>query len=176
MSRTKRLPKPGDDVSRVPGVQAPSGETESDEYVATSTELAVSDTTTRDRLKKWPPWAEVFIKGLGTSGIVRVASVMAGVHHATAYDLRNRDPSFAAAWESALDDACDVLEAEARRRAIHGVDRPVFYKGKECGKIREYSDTLLIFLLKANRPEKYRESWDFGKLAASLAQSASGRS
>ena len=38
-----------------------------------------------------------------------------------------------------------------------GVDEPVFYQGAQCGAVRKYSDTLLIFMLKARRPEKYRE-------------------
>jgi hypothetical protein len=33
----------------------------------------------------------------------------------------------------------------------------VFHQGQECGQIREYSDTLLIFMLKARRPEKFKE-------------------
>jgi hypothetical protein len=48
------------------------------------------------------------------------------------------------------------LEDEAVRRAYEGVERPVFQGGKQVGVVREYSDTLLIFLLKALRPEKYR--------------------
>ena len=43
---------------------------------------------------------------------------------------------------------CDALEAEARRRAVEGVRKPVFYQGVICGWVGEYSDTLLIFLLK----------------------------
>ncbi len=38
------------------------------------------------------------------------------------------------------------------------MEKPVgWYKGKPGGTVREYSDILLIFLLKALRPEKYRE-------------------
>ena len=33
-----------------------------------------------------------------------------------------------------------------RRRAIEGVDKPVFYMGEECGYITEYSDTMLAML------------------------------
>jgi hypothetical protein len=43
-------------------------------------------------------------------------------------------------WDEALEDACDILEAEAWKRA------------------RDKSDLLLIFLLKAHRPAKYRET------------------
>jgi hypothetical protein len=50
-----------------------------------------------------------------------------------------------------------ALENEAVRRAYHGVEKPVFYKGEVCGYTQDYSDTLLIFLLKARKPEVYRE-------------------
>ena len=36
----------------------------------------------------------------------------------------------------------------------------MFYKGAVCGHVRRYSDTLLMFLLKAHRPEKYRERYE----------------
>ncbi len=50
-----------------------------------------------------------------------------------------------------------MLEDEAIRRARDGVTIPVFYAGKEVGAIRRPSDTLLMFLLRAHRPERYRE-------------------
>jgi hypothetical protein len=54
----------------------------------------------------------------------------------------------------------DQLEQEARRRAHDGVRKPVYQGGKRVGYIQEYSDTLLIFLLKGLRPEKYRERFE----------------
>lgn len=85
---------------------------------------------------------------------------------------------FHEAWGSALSVAVDVLENEARRRAVDGVEDVIVQKGiqafvrdpatgelvlDENGKpipltIRKYSDGLLTLLLKANRPEKYREN------------------
>lgn len=53
--------------------------------------------------------------------------------------------------------AVESLEDAAVQRARYGMDRPVFHKGKVCGYVREYSDTLLIFLLKGAKPLKYRE-------------------
>jgi hypothetical protein len=47
----------------------------------------------------------------------------------------------------------------AIRRAYEGVERPVTVAGKR-ELVREYSDTLLIFLLKGLRPAKYRERYD----------------
>jgi len=45
----------------------------------------------------------------------------------------------------------EALEDEARRRGMDGYNKPVFYQGAECGVIREYSDTLLIFLIKGHK-------------------------
>ena len=67
------------------------------------------------------------------------------------------DPAYAKEFAEAEEQAADRLEQEARRRAVEGTQKPVFYKGEQCGIIREYSDILLIFLLKGIRPEKYKE-------------------
>jgi len=50
-----------------------------------------------------------------------------------------------------------ALEDEAVRRAREGVRRPVRYKGKIVGYETDYSDQLLVFLLKNWAPDKYRE-------------------
>ena len=75
-------------------------------------------------------------------------------------ELRRSDASFALRWREAEALAIERMEFEADRRAVDGVDRPVFYQGERCGEIREYSDSLLVFRLKAKRPEVYRERHD----------------
>lgn len=102
-------------------------------------------------------WIGGFLAVLRDTGNVRAAAQAAQVDRSTPYKLRGADPAFAASWEEAMDDAADVLEAEARRRATIGVDEPVFYQGVPVGSVRRYSDTLLIFLLKGARPQTYRE-------------------
>ena len=49
----------------------------------------------------------------------------AGFARQTAYAFRKASPAFALAWEDALEQATDELEAEARRRALEGVREPV---------------------------------------------------
>lgn len=102
-------------------------------------------------------WRSTFLKHLAENGVVGYAVKAAGVSRWAAYERRQRDAEFAKQWEQALESATDRLEQEAVRRAVDGVDEPVFYLGEECGKIRKYSDTLLIFLLKANR-DKFRQA------------------
>lgn len=103
-------------------------------------------------------WKEQFLTALSSVGVVRYACKMASVTSQTAYIHRNDDPEFRARWDDALEQAIQVLEEEARRRAVVGVRRPVFQSGKLVGTVTDYSDTLLIFLLKAQRPQKYRDN------------------
>lgn len=102
-------------------------------------------------------WKAIFLAALATSGVVLTACKKARIGRTTAYKTRDEDEDFATAWDAALDDAADEMEEEAHRRAVKGVLKPVYQGGKKVGSIREYSDTLLIFRLKAARPEKYRE-------------------
>lgn len=110
-----------------------------------------------NRTKLTPEKEEEFLgelrKGLTVSGAAKVIKVV----RQTCYEHRANSPEFATAWDEAIEEGTDYLEDEARRRAAKGTLKPVFYKGEKCGTIREYSDTLLIFLLKARRPEKFSE-------------------
>jgi hypothetical protein len=67
------------------------------------------------------------------------------------------DPVYFQAFKEAHQQACEALEAEARRRATEGWDEPVFQKGVQCGVVRKYSDQLLMFLMRGAMPDKYRE-------------------
>jgi len=105
-------------------------------------------------------WQSKFIQNLRRTGNVRAACKVAKISRTAAYNHRNTDNEFKAVWDEALEEACDDLELEARRRAFKGVKEPVYQGGKLVGYVQKYSDTLLIFLLKAHRPEKFRERYD----------------
>ena len=110
----------------------------------------------------------LFLDTLRGTGNVRFAASNADVARQVAYRARDSSATFRADWDEALEEARELLEAEARRRAAIGVDEPVFYKGQVVGHIRKYSDKLLMFLLKAHWPEKFREN-------VSIDQRVSGR-
>lgn len=107
-------------------------------------------------------WVPAFLAGLAEYGNVSKAAKRAKVSRAVVYEARSDDDQFAAAWDVALKQGTEALEDEARRRAFEGVRREkgIYHKGVMVGKevIREYSDTLMIFLLKAHKPELYRET------------------
>lgn len=110
---------------------------------------------TRKKRREWRP---KFLDALAHTGIVTDAARAAHIERKTAYDEYARNPKFAAAWEAALEQAIEGMEIEARRRAVEGFERPIYQGGELVGQVREYSDVLLIFMLKAHRPDKYRET------------------
>lgn len=97
------------------------------------------------------------LAALSETGNVSKAAQAAKVNRPSHYEWIKSDPAYADAVADAMDAAADKLEEEARRRAHDGFDEPVYYQGEVCGTVRKYSDTLLIFLLKGARPDKYRE-------------------
>ena len=103
-------------------------------------------------------WRGAFIERLKATGNVTLAASGAGVSRQQAYRTRNRNKTFRRQWDEALEQAVDLLDGEARRRAMVGVEEPVFYQGQEVGAVRKYSDPLLMFLLKAHRPHLYRDN------------------
>ena len=106
------------------------------------------------------PKKAAFLAALAEVGNITQAAEIAGLDRKTHYIWMKNDPDYPALYEEAMEQAADRLEQEARRRAVEGVEEPVFYQGKQVGTIRKYSDTLLIFLLKGARPEKYAERYD----------------
>jgi hypothetical protein len=100
---------------------------------------------------------ETFLAKLTETCCVLRSAEAAGINRVRLYEMRAADPEFAEAWAKALDAGTDVLEAEAIRRAVEGVDEPVFQGGELVGHVRKYSDTLLARLLDAHKPEKYRQ-------------------
>lgn len=64
---------------------------------------------------------------------------------------------FALNWDAAVEAGTDRLEDAGMRRARDGVLEPVFQGGRRVGLIRRYSDSLLPFMLKGRRPEKFKD-------------------
>jgi hypothetical protein len=98
-----------------------------------------------------------FLRALTEGYSVTGAAKIARVDRTTVYVWRKDDDDFKAAWDEAIEAGGDLLEDEAWKRATKGTLKPIYQGGKKVGSVREYSDTLLIFLLKGRKPEKYRE-------------------
>ena len=103
---------------------------------------------------------DAFLQHYVSTGNIAGACRLTGIGRRTVYHWLEDDQHFKPLFDDAQVDAADSLEQEARRRALVGTEKPVFQGGRQVGKIREYSDTLLIFLLKGAKPDKYRERFE----------------
>lgn len=100
-------------------------------------------------------WKPLFLEYLSETANITRSARRAGVSRQAAYKEREKSETFRSAWDDAMEQAIDALEEEARRRAYEGVDKPVYQGGELVGYMRQYSDTLAIFLLKGRRPEVF---------------------
>ena len=83
-----------------------------------------------------------FLSAYSMTGNISSAARAASINRTVHYQLMKAEPSYVEAFNHARETAIDSLAATARERAENG------------------SDTLLIFLLKALRPETYRERFE----------------
>lgn len=105
-----------------------------------------------------PEKRAAFLTFMRTSPNVTMAARSIGLTRRAVYFAYEEEPDFAKEWDEAKAEGVEFLEAEAQRRAFEGTNKPVFHMGMQCGTVREYSDTLTIFLLKAHNPERFREN------------------
>lgn len=96
-----------------------------------------------------------FLNEYAITGNIGKAAAVCKIARQTHYDWLEKDSAYEQAFKIARKISGDLLEEEARRRAIEGVDEPVFYKGEICGDITKYSDKLLETLLRAAKPDEY---------------------
>ena len=102
---------------------------------------------------------KVFLEKYAELGSITAACKAAGgINTRTIHHWRKGDPDFLKRFEEAKLIAITLLEDEAFRRAVTGVQKPVYQGGKKVGEITEYSDNLLITLLKGALPNKYKSN------------------
>ena len=104
-----------------------------------------------------PERIETFLTCLAETGNITVACKEANLSQSTIYRKRTKEVEFAKLMEEARMSASDLLEQEAHRRGVIGVERPSMHGGRQVGMVREYSDRMLELLLKANNPDKFND-------------------
>jgi hypothetical protein len=118
---------------------------------------------------------KTFLEHFAEFGNISAAARHAGIERHSVYNWQEHDNDFAIAFQQAEIASLEIMEGEARRRAVDGVgsQRRVYdNRGNLVDEYTEtkYSDTLLIFLLKARAPEKYRDRYDVTTGGQPLAQ------
>ena len=98
-----------------------------------------------------------FLNNIVIYGTIEKAAEMTGIARQTHYDWRKSNDEYCMRFDEAMGMRCDNLEDAAYKRAVEGIEVNDYYKGEKIGSHREYSDTLLAILLKANLPHKYKD-------------------
>lgn len=122
-----------------------------------------------------------FLAAYRMTGNVTRAAAAAQCDRSTHYKIWLNNEEYREAFADAEEEAADHLISEARRRAVEGVKKLKFFQGQLIkipmrdadgnvmldadGNVMEepyvehdYSDTMLIFLIKGARPEVYRDN------------------
>jgi hypothetical protein len=105
-----------------------------------------------------------FLEVLAEYGSVSRAAKGAGVSRSKVHRWLEDDEVFGFAYNQSLAAATEGLEEVARERAVRGarIERQIWRAGRLIETVVEYrpSDTALITLLKAQKPDVYRERVD----------------
>ena len=72
-------------------------------------------------------WIPAFLATLATTANIYLACRQAGITRKTAYKWKEENEEFAARWKDAMEDACDILEWDGRRRARASSDKLLMY-------------------------------------------------
>lgn len=113
---------------------------------------------------------EAFLDVLASGLTVIDAAEAAGIPLRHIYKRREADPAFKAQWAEAYMIGNNALEKAARRRGVDGWNEPVFHQGEVCGTVRKYSDSLLMFLMKARDPYKYCDRTRAAQIEREIAE------
>lgn len=99
----------------------------------------------------------VYFSYLSLKGVKLHSAIMAQVDPDQLARTIEKNEDLKAMETAALAMYKERISMELHRRAIDGIDEPVYYKGRVVGYRKVLSDRLLEFLAKAENPEKYRE-------------------
>jgi len=119
--------------------------------------------------KTTPEFKEMFLGVLENIPNITAACKLLEINNSSIFRARKSDPEFDAAISEAMNSGYDMIEEEARRRAVEGVLEPVYYKGEQVldangnpGGIRKYSDRLILELLRAYKPKRFNPGVKLG--------------
>jgi len=119
----------------------------------------------QEKIRKQIAFLEEFIK----LPVVKRAARSANIKRRRHYDWLKTDPAYAKLFASMEERVTWLLEDTLVDRALYGVEKVVTVAGKR-EVIRKFDSQLLIFLLKARRPERYRERVEITKLCELTAR------
>lgn len=128
--------------------------------------LSLNSLTNNDEFRQLKGTKRAFLLAFSRCGNITTAAKIADVDRTVHYTWLKNDSDYGPLFRLAAEEADEYLEEEARRRAVEGVRRLRFQGGVALRDPvtgqpyyeHEYSDTLLIFLMKGRMPDKYKDN------------------
>lgn len=113
-----------------------------------------------DHPERTPIAADTVLAALAAGHSPSKAALAAGIELRELRRWQAEDVRFAERMADALDQGTDLLEDEVFRRAVTGIETPIVNRktGEIEGYSTKYSDTLLLRLLGARHPSRWREA------------------
>lgn len=111
--------------------------------------------------RKNPGWLTVeevkgwFCRKLRKYASVHRACKVCRISAAQLRKWRDEDPDFERAIGASWEAVVDKLEGAVMQRAIEGYEEPIYQGGELVGTKMRHDPAIQIFMLKANRPQKY---------------------
>ncbi len=136
---------------------------------AKRTELAEQDITFEALLNELLPRQRDFIEAFYETSTIAAAASSIGCTRQAHHDVwmaKNETgeyayPLYAQIFHSARSALIEIAESALWKRGVKGVIEPVFWRGKKTDHtLTKFDTTALIFWLKGNCPEKYKERFE----------------
>lgn len=106
----------------------------------------------RAKAVRWSARREqAFLTALADTANIAASVRAAGLSDTTVYRRRRDNEDFRSLWAAALREGVAKLEMMLLDRAMNGVEKPVWYGGKQVGTMTDYSDRLALALLAFHR-------------------------
>lgn len=93
-----------------------------------------------------------FFEALALTANVARSARIAGLADSTIYRRRRTHADFRDRWAEAVREGAARLETAMLDRALNGVEKPVWFGGKQVGTVTEYNDRLAMALLARHGP------------------------
>ena len=99
-------------------------------------------------VKKASSYRDAFLFCVSQTGNITMSAEFAGISRSEVLADMMADPSFETQVQNAKEEAFDRVRYQALQRAIQGLEVPRYYQGEIIGHTRQYSDSLLRFMLR----------------------------
>lgn len=99
-----------------------------------------------------------FLNAYRATGRMLAAAELLGISCETHFHALRESEVYRKAFAVTQRESANALEEETRYRAVDGSEHPVYQGGELVGHWQKRSDKLLMYLLSANNPAKFRKS------------------